>query len=223
MNVQDWYIKVLEKKAAEEGVMLDYSTDNEAVANAEVKDNQGDQRSELTSLFSKAKGVEAADSKLIRKDFPKAKKTEGTMTSNPLMKVAMQQAYFGGLRETELLKMASLDFIKVAFQSFHDELEKIAVGLGWLDDAARVATKGLRRGGSKPLTSVKDLRPRGGVVKPSPAGIAAGSGARPMPKPPTSAAAKAAKTKDLTHRQMARFSNTPKQVGSGRAGVWALG
>ena len=129
MRVHDWYMQTLEKRAAEEGVMLDYSTDNEAVANAEVKANQGDQRAELSPLFANTAQVGKDESKLLRKNFPEAKKAKDTMTGNPLVKVALQQSFFDGLRDTDLLKMASLDYIKVAFQSFHDELEKIAAGM----------------------------------------------------------------------------------------------
>lgn len=127
MRVQDWYIQTLEKRAAEEGVMLDYSINNEDVANAEVESNQKDQRSELNPLFANAAQVGKTESSLLRKNFPEAKKADDTMTGNPLVKVALQATFFDGLRRTDLLKMASLDYIKVAFESFHDELEKIAL------------------------------------------------------------------------------------------------
>jgi hypothetical protein len=179
MRVQDWYIRTLEKRATEEAG-LDYSVDNQVVANSDVTSNEGEQRAYLNSMFNNAQDVGKNDTKLLKAEFPEAKNTEGTMAGNPLVKVGMQQVFFEGLRKTDLLKMASLDYIKMAFASFNDELAKIAA-LEWLDDAVRAATKGLKPRGTAPLRSVplgsqpislKDLRPakfpEGSVVKAMP-------------------------------------------------------
>jgi hypothetical protein len=172
MRVQDWYMQTLEKRAAEEGVMLDYSINNEDVANAEVKANHGDQSSELKPLFANTAQVGKDESKLLRKCFPEAKKADDTMCGNPLIKVALQQAFFGGLRDTDIIKMASLDYIKVAFAGFHDELEKIAFKLPGKGAVKKLFARG---SGASPMPTPPKRVPTGSVVEKIPTGGGAGT------------------------------------------------
>jgi len=145
MRVQDWYIQTLEKRAAEEAA-LDYDVDSQAVANSQVRDNQTEQKAYLDGLFGNAKDVGKDETKLIKAEFPSAQKIEGTMAGNPLVKVGMQQVFFEGLRKTDLLKMASLDYIKMAFQSFNDELAKIALKLPGVGEAVERGVGALAKG-----------------------------------------------------------------------------
>jgi hypothetical protein len=125
-TVRDMYISVLEKRAAEaSSIAPDYSTDSQAVANGEVDANNKDQRAQLSPLFSAASATEKATTKQVGQLLPTAKKTEGTTASNPLLKVAQHEAFFSGLRQTDLLKTANLEYLKVAYNGFEDELEKL--------------------------------------------------------------------------------------------------
>jgi hypothetical protein len=120
MQVRDWYINVLEKRATE-GV-----DDSQVEANKDLKSNQNDQKAELKSLFNSANKEEKADTKLLNRCCPIARKTEGTTTSSTLLKVSMNQAFFDGLRDTGFMKTADPEYLRVAFQGFEDEISKIA-------------------------------------------------------------------------------------------------
>ena len=121
MQIRDWYIGVLEKRAMD-------GTDSQEMAHKELESNQVDQRSELKGLFNQAPVAEKAETKSLTKNFPLAKKTEGTASSSTLLKVAMNRAFFGGARNLEFLKLADPEYLRTAFQGFENEIEKIASG-----------------------------------------------------------------------------------------------
>lgn len=128
-NARDMYISVLEKRAAE-AVAPDYGVDSQAVANKEVASNSGDQRAQLGGLLNAAKATEAATTKQVGQLLPIAKKTTGTTSSNPLLKVAMHEAFFTGVRQTDLLKTAELEYLRTAYRGFEDEMSKLAGQVG---------------------------------------------------------------------------------------------
>jgi len=127
MSVRDMYMSMLEKRAAEDGAVPLHGNDDQQVANAELGANVRDQRQQLNQLFSKAPQAQKEDTKLINRSLPIAKKTEGTASSNPLLKVAMNQAFFSALQKTDLLKTASADYLRTAYVGFQDEFDKIAM------------------------------------------------------------------------------------------------
>lgn len=178
------YNRVLEKRASEGLSVPDYGVDSQAIANGEVESNSADQRSSLGSLLDSAKNTEKTESKQMGKLFPTAKKTPGTSSSSALLKVAMHEAFFSGVRQTDMLKVAEMDYLRAAYQGFEDEMDKLG-GLG-----SKVLAKGSVV--SKMPTKAKALTRHGA----------------PAPR-------KAA----LTLAEEARFSNAPKQVGSG---VWKI-
>lgn len=122
--VRDMYINVLEKRAMDVGP--DYGTDNQAIANSEVSANVSDQRAQLSGLLSATKATEKATTKQVGQLLPIAKKTPGTSSSNPLLKVAVHKAFFSGVRQTGLLKTASPEYLRTAFRGFEDEINKMA-------------------------------------------------------------------------------------------------
>lgn len=123
---RDMYIGVLEKRAAE-ALAPDYRVDNQVVANGEVGANNKDQRTQVSGLFNASKGTETATTKQVGQLLPIAKKTTGTTASNPLLKVAMHEAFFSGVRQTDLLKTAELGYLRNAYQGFEDEMGKLAL------------------------------------------------------------------------------------------------
>jgi len=124
-NAREMYINVLEKRAAE-ALAPDYGVDSQAVANAEVASNNSDQRTQISGLLNAAKATETATTKQVGQPLPIAKKTTGTTASNPLLKVAMHEAFFAGVRQTELFKTAELEYLRTAFEGFEDEMGKVA-------------------------------------------------------------------------------------------------
>jgi len=118
------YIEMLEKRASEAS-STDYGIDNQAVANAEVEANAKDQREQLSPLLDAAKTMAKIDSKQLGSLVPGAKTSAGTSSRSAMLKVAMQDSFFSGVRQTELLKTASPSYIRTAFQGFADEMSKL--------------------------------------------------------------------------------------------------
>lgn len=123
MQIRDWYISVLEKRAAEEEPM---GVDNQEAAVEGLKDNQDEQKKDLSELFTRTGESEKKETAIVRKTFPSVKKKEDTTTSSTLLKVAANKAFFRGVRYTELLKTAGPEYIRTAYYGFNDELDKIA-------------------------------------------------------------------------------------------------
>ena len=155
MQVRDFYIDMLEKRASD-GVnpeQISTSTDSQQIANAELDSNVKDQRAQIKPLFETAAAAEKADTKLIGKLLPKAKASPDAASSNPLLKVATHQAFFDGLRKTDLLKTASPDYIKAAYTGFEQELQKISAFIG----AAAKPLMGALQAAKKAPSAVKSL------------------------------------------------------------------
>jgi len=223
--VRDMYINILEKRAAEAAIAPDYGIDSQEVANGEVGANNKDQRAQLEPLFAATKATEKATTKQVNQLLPIAKKTPGTSASNPLLKVAHHEAFFSGLRQTNMLKTAELDYLRTAFRGFEDELAKVATLAGSLFKA---------KGGRQAVESgAKALNPASFAGKGSravrPKKMPVGSGARPMPSAPRSttiadrdrglASLKKRAPDAISAADSARFSKTPRQVGNN---VWKL-
>jgi hypothetical protein len=94
---RDHYIYSMTKQASDE-LGPDYGVDNAVQANKEHTQNQGDTRTTLRGLFANAGAVESGNSRTVDSLLPRGGASRET--SNPLM--------------------------KLAFQSFLDELQKIA-------------------------------------------------------------------------------------------------
>lgn len=122
--VQNFYKSILEKRAAE-SLMPDYGKDSREIALKEVDENKKEQRKDLSGYLEAAKKEEKADTKTMDENLDAADK-DSTDTSNPLLKIAMNRALFAGLRQVELLKTASADYMNVVYSSFQDEMYKIA-------------------------------------------------------------------------------------------------
>lgn len=130
MTVRDAYMAFLEKKAASEGDTLHEAippNDSEQTASQEHARNQEDHRAYLHSIFSNADAVQNNQSADIRKLFDNIPKD--ITSSNPLLKVAFREVFFGALPNGNFLKTASPVHIEVAFNAFFDELEKIAMSM----------------------------------------------------------------------------------------------
>jgi len=153
-QVQDFYKAMLEKRA--ECGDWGSSTDPQEVANGELSSNQGDQRSQLSDLFAQASSAQKEDTKLVGKALPKARAGDSA-SSNPLLKVGA--AFFAGLREGEILKTASPDYLHAAYTSFKDELDKIA----WAGAKGSVLHKALQAA-KKPVAS-KIKKPAASKIK----------------------------------------------------------
>lgn len=122
MLTRDLYIAFLEKRASEESSIP--PNDSAAATTDEFESNQKDQNAFLHANFSRASSVQAqqtAEAKKIWSDVD-GKKISG----NPLMKVAMRNVFNNAVYNTHILKEASPIHCEMAFQSFCDELEKIA-------------------------------------------------------------------------------------------------
>ena len=152
MVTRDMYVTMLEKRASD-GIDIFSGVDNQEVANKEHASNILDQRSEVSSLFASADKASKDMTSVLAKALPKAKKTEGTTSSSTLMKVAMNTAFFDGLRETGLLKTASPEYIRATYNSFNEELGKIAM----LGAIAKTVAKGAKSlsSGAKGLVTKK--------------------------------------------------------------------
>lgn len=146
MVTRDMYITMLEKRASD-GINLFSGVDNQEVANKEHSSNILDQRSDVSSLFANSDKASKDTTSALTKALPKAKKTEGTSGGNTMLKVAMNTAFFDGLRETGLLKAASPEYIRAAYGSFNDELLKIA-GIAQMAGKAMGAVKKVLPGGA---------------------------------------------------------------------------
>jgi hypothetical protein len=145
-SVQDFYKSILEKRAGKiDQFGPDYSLDNQEIATSELSDNKSDQRSELNSLFDSSSSVQKADSKLIGKTLPDAKKSDDVSTSNPMLKLAVNMAFFEGLRSTGILKTADSNFLKIAYAAFEDELEKLGAWVGSQGAVLRQALNAARK------------------------------------------------------------------------------
>lgn len=124
--VSNFYKTVLEKRAEETAsIMPDYSKDSREIALREVEANKLDQRKELMVLLNAAKSESSADTKALDKALPEATGKKDTTTSNPLVKIAMNMAFFEGLRQATHMKTASADYLKTVYVSFTDELNKL--------------------------------------------------------------------------------------------------
>lgn len=119
--MRDLYITMLEKRASDT-----LGVDNQEEANKEHDANLLDQRSEVSNLFASSAKAEKDTTQVLNKALPLAKKTEGTSGSNSMLKTAMNTAFFDGLRETGIMKVASPEYLRAAFGGFQDELSKIS-------------------------------------------------------------------------------------------------
>lgn len=122
MLTRDSYVALLEKRAsAEVGPETSVPANDSAEAtNAEVAKTRADDHTYLSGLFTKAEAVQSDQSSTMKHLFPGA---EGTKVyGNPFIKAA----FYRGIRERNLLKTASPIHCELAFNSFCDELEKIA-------------------------------------------------------------------------------------------------
>lgn len=152
--VQDFYKSILEKRAAEtaEALMPDYGKDSREIALREVESNKADQRKDLSQYLEAAKKEVKDDTKTMDKALDAADK-ESTDTSNPLLKIAMNKALFQGMREVEILKVASADYMKVVYSAFQDEMNKIATPLFSMNGPGKILAglgKGTARVAKKP-------------------------------------------------------------------------
>jgi hypothetical protein len=145
MMSQDFYKAMLEKRAMEDS--WSQGKDSQEVANSEVFSNKADQRSQLGDLLSSASSAQRSDTAEVGKLLPKAKKSSDTMSSNPMLKVAMHAAFFDGMRSSYLMKTAGPEYIHTAYSAFEDELDKISsVGLGRMSrEAIETALKQVKR------------------------------------------------------------------------------
>jgi hypothetical protein len=124
VEVQDFYRTMLVKRAAD-ALMPDYKTDSADMAEKELEKNKADQKDQLSTLFNSAESAGTTATKALDKTLPEA--TNGDVqTSNPLVKIAMNKAFFSTLRELEFLKTASAEYLRMVYTGFSDELEKIA-------------------------------------------------------------------------------------------------
>jgi len=115
MITRDSYIAKLEKRAMETDLEVDPVKNVESQYHKNMEDN----RSTLTTLFSRAGDVQTNQSAEARKLFPGA---EGQKESgNPLMKVARAQ-----FMEAVSNKDLSPIYKELAFQSVCDEMQKLA-------------------------------------------------------------------------------------------------
>jgi hypothetical protein len=147
MPTRDMYIAMLEKRASHG---LDtIGVDSQEAANSEHSANKLDQRAEVGNLFASADKASRDTTSAISQALPKAKRAEGTSASNTMLKVAMNTAFFEGLRETGLLKTASPEYLRAANMGFHDELDKIAGFLGTAAKAVGGAVKKVIPGAAK--------------------------------------------------------------------------
>ena len=130
MQIRDFYISVLEKRAEKDEEPL--GTDNSAAAYDGLEENQEEQKKDLSDLFEHTTDAKK-DIALVRKNFPAAKKAKDTTSSSSLLKIATHRAFFNGLRDTDMMKSAGPEYLRAAFQGFEEELGKIAsllVGTG---------------------------------------------------------------------------------------------
>jgi hypothetical protein len=132
MMTRDAYVALLEKRAASDGDVLHESippNDSYDVANQEHRKNQEDHRTYLHSVFSNAEAVQTNQSAEVRKLFNNL--PSGTSTSNPLLKMARAPFFAAVEAHSNFVKTASPVHREVTFNSFCDELEKIAATRGW--------------------------------------------------------------------------------------------
>jgi hypothetical protein len=124
--VQDFYRTVLVKRASEmSSITPDYKVDSAEQANKLLTQGKADQEKQLSSLFANTDRASTADTKALDKALDATGK-DSTSTSNPLVKMAMNKAFFEGIRELEFLKVAAGDYLHLVYRSFNDEMNKIA-------------------------------------------------------------------------------------------------
>lgn len=144
MTIQNFYKNILEKRSEETAsLMPDYTKDSREAALQEVESNKTDRRKELMKLLDSAKSESSADTKTLNKMLPESIDSEDTTSSNALVKIAMNMAFFEGLRDSPGLKTASADYLKTIYTSFNDEsaqITKLATALGKLTSKAIRAT-----------------------------------------------------------------------------------
>jgi len=164
--VRDFYINMLEKRAEETNpAQWSASTDDQQIANAELNANVKDQRAQLKPMFEQAAAAETADTKLVGKLLPQAKRSPEAASSNPLLKVAAHQAFFDGLRQTDLMKAASPDYVRAAYLGFESELDKIASLLAGVGKSPAVTNflkrvgGGVGKGATKAVPKAKAALP----------------------------------------------------------------
>ena len=128
--VQDFYKSILEKRATDvaSSITPDYSKDNREIALREIEHNKADQRKDLGRYLEAAKKEDKADTSAMNKALDAADKSS-TDTSNPFVKIAMNKAFFQGLRQVNFIKSASADYMKFIYSAFQDEMSKIAAPL----------------------------------------------------------------------------------------------
>ncbi len=124
--VQDFYKTVLVKRASEmSSIMPNYRHDSAEAANKELDSGKSEQEKFLSSLFEHTTSAQKNDTKVLDKALDATDKST-TTTSNPLVKIAMNRAFFDGVRAIEFMKIASGDYLHAVYRSFNDEVEKIA-------------------------------------------------------------------------------------------------
>lgn len=128
MTTRDSYIALLEKRAASNGDALSHSAPPTDSVEASTKDhnaNKADHNAYLHSIFSQAGAVQSNQSTELKKLFPNM--PNGTIVSNPLIKVG-RDTFFAALNHHgNSMKIASPIHIEIAFNAFCDELDKIAM------------------------------------------------------------------------------------------------
>ncbi len=145
MTVREYCASLLEKSAnAAEGGAVHESIpqpDNVESSTTDHDRIMEDSRSYLHSLFSRAGAVQSSQTAEFKKMFSVP---QGTITSNPLIKVAFRKVFFQSLEDASLLKTASSIHREIVFNAFADELEKIALTM---PPMAPQAGKSMMQGG----------------------------------------------------------------------------
>lgn len=121
MLTRDPYVAILEKRAAAESSIP--PNDSAEATNAEFNQNQEDNKQYLNATFGQA-GAVASNMAATKKLF--SREGVDTVVGHPLLKMASRELFFNSLQQRGLLKTASAIHLEVAYNSFCDELEKIA-------------------------------------------------------------------------------------------------
>jgi len=122
MFTRDPYVAILEKRASEDSPQTSIPENDSAAATiAEYKAIQEDSRQFLHDTFGRAAAVQENQSAEMKKLLPGLDGEK--ITGNPLLKMAFHQAL---IASPNMQKLASPIHLELSFQSFCDELEKIA-------------------------------------------------------------------------------------------------
>jgi hypothetical protein len=145
MLTRNDYITFLEKRATYQEPA--YDMDSQKAALEERKDNVGDSRTYLRSLFDNTEAAEKEQTKNVGKMFPgKGDKESGSI----LMKVAFFNAVRTMMEDkaSGMSKVASPAYLAVVYNAFSTELEKIA---SFAPPAQAVASANQQMGNFKSL------------------------------------------------------------------------